>query len=318
MSQRHALPATRSCRRDARRRTPRPRVSRQHAQRAAGRLHARPCRPPVPPRPGRVLDRGRHAGDHGRLVARHRHLFRLPRRRADAPDRPAGGDADSPTRTASPNCARRSTASPAGNCSTRSSSSRSSSALLHGRRRWSSRTAALGGEVLTGSINRRAPRRRRRAARQAAKPSPISDTVIFTAPPDREARLESREAPARPASSPRAATDAGLEGMLARVRARSTTSSSGRPRRSPTSRSASTPRRAACAACSPISASIRQMPCRRTAIGGPFVPLSRRAPDASAFERQLYRINVARAQVDRYTHTLAPCRCASRSTARST
>ncbi len=39
----------------------------------------------------------------------------------------------------------------------------------------------------------------------SSKPSPISDTVIFiTAPPDREARLESRELPASATRSPRA------------------------------------------------------------------------------------------------------------------
>ncbi|HWC91783.1 MAG TPA: M23 family metallopeptidase, partial [Pseudolabrys sp.] len=40
-------------------------------------------------------------------------------------------------------------------------------------------------------------------------------------------------------------------------------------------------------------------------IGGPFVPVKPPRADASAFERQLYRINLARAQVDRYTHTFA-------------
>ena len=101
-------------------------------------------------------------------------------------------------RIASPSCARRSIASPAGNCSIRSNSSRSSNRSCAGRRRWN-----------------RAPRRspacptRRRPARSSARPmplpepqsgaplkaSPISDTVTFTAPPDREARLESRVLP---------------------------------------------------------------------------------------------------------------------------
>ena len=39
------------------------------------------------------------------------------------------------------------------------------------------------------------------------------------------------------------------------------------------------------------------------AVGGPFVPLTLRK-DAGAFERQLYRIHVARANVDRLTRTL--------------
>jgi murein DD-endopeptidase MepM/ murein hydrolase activator NlpD len=39
-------------------------------------------------------------------------------------------------------------------------------------------------------------------------------------------------------------------------------------------------------------------------VGGPFVPVKPPPAGASAFDRQLYRINVARAQIDRYTHTL--------------
>ena len=39
---------------------------------------------------------------------------------------------------------------------------------------------------------REAPRRAKPASPAKPKPSPISDTVIFVAPPDREARLESR------------------------------------------------------------------------------------------------------------------------------
>jgi hypothetical protein len=42
------------------------------------RLHARSRRPADSPRPGGVLDRRRHPGDHGRLVGSHGDLFRLP------------------------------------------------------------------------------------------------------------------------------------------------------------------------------------------------------------------------------------------------
>ena len=42
----------------------------------------------------------------------------------------------------------------------------------------------------------------------------------------------------------------------------------------------------------------------RAGMGGPFVPLKLPA-DAGAFERQLYRINITRAQVDRLNRTLA-------------
>ena len=70
-------------------------------------------------------------------------------------------------------------------------------------------------------LDQRPARAARRSRSRGAPPkaSPISDTVIFTAPPDREARLESRELPPaaiqRLPPPPRPA--AGVEGMLARL-----------------------------------------------------------------------------------------------------
>src|SRR6202030_1322631 len=82
-----------------------------------------------------------------------------------------------------------------------------------------SRATALGAmpdTSVTGSI------RRGGAASEAApsgtpKPSPISDTVIFVAPPDREARLESRT-PIVPAVQPNQfAKVQGFENLLVRL-----------------------------------------------------------------------------------------------------
>ena len=42
----------------------------------------------------------------------------------------------------------------------------------------------------------------------------------------------------------------------------------------------------------------------KAAAGGPFVPLRPPKPGASAFDRQLYRINLARAQIDRLNRVL--------------
>ena len=45
-------------------------------------------------------------------------------------------------------------------------------------------------------------------------------------------------------------------------------------------------------------------PQRRSAEGGPFIPIKPPRADASAFERQLYRVNMARAEISRYRDTL--------------
>ena len=110
-------------------------------------------------------------------------------------------------KTASPNCAPRSIAPPAANCSTRSSSTRSSTRSCGARPRWNPappRSAPFPTSRSPDRSGRRRaapPRIRRRSG--TPKPSPISDTVIFVAPPDREARLESR-APVivKPAAEP--------------------------------------------------------------------------------------------------------------------
>jgi murein DD-endopeptidase MepM/ murein hydrolase activator NlpD len=133
------------------------------------------------------------------------------------------------------------------------------------------------------------------------KPSPISDKAIFTAPPDREARFESRGA----ASASRrtgAATGGGMEGVLARlqdsldrVEARQTSSLNtleesydGRLKRM----------RGVLAELG-LGRGVSDPPS-----GGPFVPY-RLAPSATPFERQLYRVSVARAQADKLTRTMS-------------
>ena len=54
-------------------------------------------------------------------------------------------------------------------------------------------------------------------AKSRPRPSPINDTVIFVAPPDREARLQSRELPAAATRIAERTTAGGLNGMLARI-----------------------------------------------------------------------------------------------------
>src|SRR3954470_17919712 len=71
----------------------------------------------------------------------------------------------------------------------------------------------------TGSLKSRPTPMTEPSAAGTLKASPISDTVIFTAPPDREARLESRELPtaSRRLAAPAKPTAAGVEGALARL-----------------------------------------------------------------------------------------------------
>ncbi|HXF90224.1 MAG TPA: M23 family metallopeptidase [Xanthobacteraceae bacterium] len=154
----------------------------------------------------------------------------------------------------------------------------------------------------TGSI-RAAPLRGPQTEATTPKASPISDTVIFTAPPDREARLESR-VPQLPAVR-RAAAAAGnsiearlarLQDALDRIEARQISvlnaiedsyDSKAKRLRSVLVDLGIDPGRA---------------PSAGAAVGGPFVPAP--VADSGAFERQLYRIGIARTHVERLMRTL--------------
>jgi murein DD-endopeptidase MepM/ murein hydrolase activator NlpD len=172
-----------------------------------------------------------------------------------------------------------------------------------------SRTSALSSlpdSTPTGSIR---PTSRGTAASEAPaaaspKASPISDTVIFVAPPDREARLESRV----PAAAARIAGNQGsgaidgvltrLQASLDRVEARQTATlnameesydSKARRMRGVLADLGIDPSKTA-----PVGSA--------GGVGGPFVPVKLR--DASAFDRQLYRISLARSHLDRLNRTL--------------
>ena len=175
-----------------------------------------------------------------------------------------------------------------------------------------SRATALGAipdTSITGSI--RPPSRGAPASDAAAsgtpKPSPISDTVIFVAPPDREARLESR-APIVPNTQPNQfAKNGGVDNLLGRLQA-SLDQVEGRQMA------------ALNAAEDGMESRVRRMrgvftdlgldmaqleaATPRAGMGGPFIPI-KLSPNAGAFERQLYRINITRAQIERLNRTLA-------------
>ena len=175
-----------------------------------------------------------------------------------------------------------------------------------------SRATALGtipDAGVTGSIR---PPSRGAAATDAAtsgtpKPSPISDTVIFVAPPDREARLESRAPIVANAQPNQFAKIQGVDNVLVRLQT-SLDQVEGR-------------QMAALGAVEDgMESRVRRMrgvftdlgldmaqleaATPRAGMGGPFVPVKLSA-NAGAFERQLYRINITRAQVERLNRTLA-------------
>jgi murein DD-endopeptidase MepM/ murein hydrolase activator NlpD len=167
-----------------------------------------------------------------------------------------------------------------------------------------SRAAALGSlpdAAATGSI--KSPTRS--DAGPLPTPSPVGDTVVFAPPPDREARLQSRTtavAAVRPAEPFKVdgfdTTLARLQSSLDKVETKQVAtlnaveeSYESRARRMR----------------SVFTDLGLQMPADakpRSGIGGPFIPV-KPGTDAAGFERQLQRINVARAQVDRLTKTLA-------------
>ncbi len=180
------------------------------------------------------------------------------------------------------------------------------SALLQRQATLEQRTSALSGDVsTTGSI--RPARNALPAQAPASKPvkaSPINDTVIFVAPPDREARLESRELPASMTRIVSRSDAGGLDGILGRISV-----ALDKVERRQTAALTDLEER--------VDTKARRMrsvlgdlgvDAAKTAagagVGGPFMALKAPHSGASAFERQLYRINVARAEINHYAHTL--------------
>jgi len=176
-----------------------------------------------------------------------------------------------------------------------------------------SRAAALGTmSDVTGSIRPAPPRgsdaNQGPSNQGTPKPSPISDTAVFVAPPDREARLESRTPiPASPQSN-QFAKPQGIDNVLARLQ-----------------NSLDLVERRQTAALNAVEDGV-EVRLRRmrgvvsdlglnlahlesavphgSAMGGPFVPI-KLSPNSDPFEKQIYRINIARAEMDRLNRTLA-------------
>src|SRR3954465_2059264 len=174
-----------------------------------------------------------------------------------------------------------------------------------------SRATALGAMPdVTGSIPRSAPQRGDAAqttTQGTPKPSPISDTVIFVAPPDREARLESRAPTVMAPPVNQFAGNQGFDNVLVRL----TTSLDQVERRQIAALSAveegmDSRMRRMRGVVSDLGLNIASLEAAvpRTAMGGPFVPVKLTA-NAGPFEKQLNRINISRAEMDRLNRTLA-------------
>lgn len=170
-----------------------------------------------------------------------------------------------------------------------------------------SRATALGAMPdVTGSIPRAAPQRSD-SSQATPKPSPISDTVIFVAPPDREARLESRAPTVVAAPTNQFAKNQGFDNVLIRL----TTSLDQVERRqmaalNAVEESMDSRMRRMRGVVGDLGLNLAHLEAAvpRTAMGGPFVPVKLTA-NAGPFEKQLNRINVTRAEMDRLNRTLA-------------
>src|SRR5579859_4394756 len=155
---------------------------------------------------------------------------------------------------------------------------------------------------VTGSIRPTAPSRGTAMSEPGSatpKPNPISDTVIFVTPPDREARLESR-APILSGPPPsQFAKNQGVDNALVRLQnsldqvesrqiAALSSYEDGMESRVRRMRGVVTD----------LGLNMAQLEATtpRVPMGGPFIPVKLPA-NASTFDRELYRINITRAQV---------------------
>ena len=185
--------------------------------------------------------------------------------------------------------------------------------IMHREATLESRATALGAMpdvLVTGSIKppSRGPAATDPTSSGVPKPSPISDTVIFVAPPDREARLESRAPVVAAPPTSQFARAGGVDNVLVHLQT-SLDQVESRQMAALTSVEDSMESRVRRmrGVFSDLGLDMAQLEAatpRTRGVGGPFIPVKLPA-DAGVFERQLYRINVTRAQVDRLNRTLA-------------
>jgi len=148
------------------------------------------------------------------------------------------------------------------------------------------------------------------------KPSPISDTVTFVAPSDREARLESRGPALAAAPQTQAARQVAklggtdnvidrLQASLDRVENKQLAALSS----AEDAMDSKVRRMRGAIADLGLNLSKLEAAAPRAAVGGPYVPV-KLSSSADPFERQIYRLHETRAQMDKLnrTMTLVPYR----------
>ena len=138
------------------------------------------------------------------------------------------------------------------------------------------------------------------------KASPISDTLILVPPPEREARLESRTPLTAGARFAGLDTAAGIEGALARLQAaldryEASQNATLNTLEESYDGKARKMRNILADLGLDMTKIAPALPARAT--GGPFVP-AKGPLGVSTFDRQLYRIKLARTQVERLSRTL--------------
>lgn len=179
------------------------------------------------------------------------------------------------------------------------------SALLQRQATLEQNTSELAADLAANGSTKSAPTTPpATTAEKPAQPATVDNAIISSAPTETGAQPQSRELPDNATPPPEPATDGALNGMLARVslwldkieRKQSAVLTALEERIDTRARNIRS-------VLADLGVDAAKAP-GNFATGGPLVPINPPPPDASAFERQLYRVNIARSQIDRYANAL--------------
>jgi murein DD-endopeptidase MepM/ murein hydrolase activator NlpD len=144
-------------------------------------------------------------------------------------------------------------------------------------------------------------------ATSGLKPSPIGDTVTFVAPPDREARLESRAPALATPPQTQVAKLGGADTVIDRLQASlDRVESKQLAALSSTEEAIDSKVRRMRGAIADLGLNMAKLEAAapRAGMGGPYIPV-KLSSSADPFERQLYRLQLTRAQMDKLNRTMA-------------